>query len=233
MSNFRDVKFDGDISHVGRKRGNPANWKENYFKAEHKDAAADDLKLYTVVIPSASGKSLTAITLDGTTYTLADSVDATKPDTFTAGIQAVLEGHDPEVINPIFIGKYDGTDTTFYYAATNVLTSITWGSTAVNATVKSTEYQEQGVQFVVADDATGVAVEGSASATFAAGADAAATKTNVEAALATAGVTGDVTAVVTQGTGERTVKVYSNVTAISFTVAGVYPTKIGTYWNFK
>lgn len=238
MGNFRDVKWSGDITSAGKKRGNGDNWNDNFVKFPASDTMDEVPKLYKVVLTAAAGQTIDQITLDGTTYTLSTAVDADAPSRLGAIVNAIIEAHTPEVLNPVLVAQYDSVadETTIFYVATNVLTSVKpSGGSAVEASVLPDVYLETAWYFTVDPAGTGITILSDAgSADFAGHATAATTKTNIEAALAAGPDVTHYGVVVTAVSGEdHDVVVYVEGRDRPFTVEGLKPTFRGSRMNFK
>jgi len=234
MGNFRDVRFEesivGQLENMGRSRANPNNWKDNMFKLTAKSEEGKTPTLYQVTHTSAA-HTLSAITLDGTTYTLDTAIVVTDTAAIEAALYTIIQNHTPEVVNPILAATHDGTDLNVYYGATNVLTSLTINAGAVTPTVKATIYAETSFSFVVTKSQAGYLIGATA---LTAGATEATTTTAVLAALTTESVTNyGVVTVDIVGGNDQTVTVYVEGKDTPFLIDGLSPTYLQVTQNFK
>lgn len=246
--NFRDVKYDlANFTGVGRPRSNQKNWKENYMKHEDKDTRDDAVKMYECDFETVTTVKVTAVTIAGTTYTIAaaDQPRLDAPDAVAAQIKAIFEDEATatELVNPVIVGIHDSTadDTRIFYVGTSVLTSITVDDTSfgtagvVSPTVNATAYYEGKIKFSgLTESATGVVVDkAGTTATFTVGGNGAeaTTASNLVTALTSAGVT-SYGATGTDDGATHSVEVYIAKDDWDVVVDGSVGTLVSQYWNW-
>jgi len=214
--------------------GNSKNFKDNYLKLPAKSAMQVTPKLYEVNHASTTA-TVTRVTLDGVEYTLDTPIVVTETNDVVAAIYTIMQNHTQEIVNPVLSARHDGTSIYIFYAGNVSLDVVRFGTTNKTPTVKSTIFEESLFEFEVTPSQTGyVMTNGANSATFDAGANEAATKTAVDTALGTAGVTFHESVVVPKaGSSDLVVKVYVEGKMTPFAIDGVGATYVTSYPNFK